>query len=153
MKRFRLRIAALGALMAVGLMITLPAASADVVVAPGTTSIGVNPLDAIGCTGQLGSDQVANCVAIIGTASYLQQVSGSAWTNFGSVVGHEEITGPSMPNGHINSSDQTITTTDNGPLVSWNPNRSVTPGNYCAIFWQKVSGGYSENGPACEYVS
>jgi hypothetical protein len=47
----------------------------------------------------------------------------------------------------------TITTDTTGPLVSWDPDGPVESGNYCAIFWQNVSGGYSENGPACEDVT
>jgi hypothetical protein len=69
------------------------------------------------------------------------------------VTGHEEITGPSIPNGHLNSSKVTITTDTTGPLVSWDPDGPVESGNYCAIFWQNVGGGYSENGPACEDVT
>ena|SRR5665213_3421693 len=128
-----------------------------VVAAPLATAAGAVqapiPLDATGCTGSLVTNQIQNCVLIVGSASYLDYVDGDAWTHFGSVFGHEEITGPSIPNGHMNSSDQTITTTNTGPLVRWAPYSSVTPGSYCAIFWQKVSGGYSENGPACETVS
>jgi len=135
------------ALFSVGVPV---AASADETPSP---SIGVMPLDAIGCTGTYAGDQIENCVAIYGDAQYLNEVDGIAWTHFGSVVGHEEITGPSIPNGHLNSPTQQITTTDNGPLVSWRPDGPVSDGNYCAIFWQNVSGGYSENGPACDYVS
>jgi hypothetical protein len=113
----------------------------------------VTPLDATGCTGTYAGDQIQNCVAIFGTASYLEEVQGLAWTHFGSVVGHEEITGPSIPNGHLNSPTQTINTTTDNPLIAWAPYGPVADGNYCAIFWQNVSGGYSENGPACEYVS
>jgi hypothetical protein len=133
----------------VGMMVVAaPLATAAVAVSP-----NVLPPDATGCTGTLSSNQIENCVAVVGDASYLQSVTGSSWTHFGSVTGHEEITCPSIPNDHLNSSDQTIGTTSDGPLVSWSPDSSVTPGNYCAIFWQKVSGGYSENGPACESVS
>ena len=83
----------------------------------------------------------------------MEEIDGIAFTHFGSVEGHEEITGPSIPNGHLNSPTLTITITNAGPLISWSPNHSVADGNYCAISWQNVSGGYSENGPACEYVS
>jgi hypothetical protein len=81
-----------------------PAALADdQAPAPPTVSV-VTPLDATGCTGQFVGDQIENCVVIYGDAAYLEEIDGIAFTNFGSVVGHEEITGPSIPNGHLNSS-------------------------------------------------
>jgi hypothetical protein len=132
--------------------IGVPAAASADATSP-SVPIGVIPLDAVGCTGSFAGDQIQNCVTIYGDAQYLQEVDGIAFTHFGSVVGHEEITGPSIPNGHLNSPTQTITTANNGPLVSWDPGGPVSDGNYCAIFWQNVSGGYSENGPACDYVS
>jgi hypothetical protein len=130
-----------------------PAALADDQAPTSATVSVVTPFDATGCTGTFAGDQIENCVAIYGDAADLEEMDGIAFTNFGSAVGHEEITGPSIPNGHINSPTQTITTTDEGPLVSWAPHGRVSDGSYCAIFWQNVSGGYSENGPACEYVS
>jgi hypothetical protein len=142
-----------GVVLCLGFVVGVPMASETLQPAPGTTSIEAGPLDAFGCTGTLGSDQIENCVTVFGSASYLEEVDGTAFTHFGSVTGHEEITGPSIPDGHLNSPTETINTTNNGPLISWDPDSSVEPGNYCAIFWQKVSGGYSENGPACEYVS
>lgn len=153
MRRYGTMMTVAGALLFAALGVGMPEVSASVRATPNSTSIDVGPLDAVGCTGAPVTDQIENCVTIIGGASYLQEVSGTAYTHFGSVTGHEEITGPSIPNGHLNSSDQTINTTNNGPLISWNPNAPVESGNYCAIFWKKVSGGYSENGPACEYVS
>ena len=148
MHHYRLTMRAVSLLFAGLIAIGASLASAEV----GASAI-VLPPDASGCTGTLPSNQIENCVSIVGNASYLQTVKGNAWTHFGSVLGHEEITGPSLPNGHINSSDITIDTTNNGSILTWAPYSSVTAGNYCAIFWQKVSGGYSENGPACEHVS
>jgi len=122
---------------------------------PAASSAGaaIVPYDAVGCSGILPTDQIENCVTVVGTASDLQELGGTAFTHSGTAYGHEEITGPSVPGGYMNSTNQTITTANNGPLVSWNPNHSVTAGNYCATFWKKVGSNYTAVGPDCEYVS
>ena len=153
MKRARIPALFAAALVVAVFAVGAPAALAGGTDSASTTSITVMPFDATGCTGTYAGNQIQNCVAIYGTAADLEEMDGIAFTHFGSVVGHEEITGPSLPNGHINSPTLTLTTANNGPLVDWAPNHSVSDGSYCAIFWQNVSGGYSENGPACEYVS
>jgi len=153
MRRVRLLVVLTGAVL-LNFAVWPSIAGATVTPSPSTvTTSPPAPLDAVGCTGVLPTDQIENCVSILGDASYLESVAGSAYTHFGSVTGHEEITGPSIPNGYLNSSKVTITTGTTGPLVSWDPDGPVESGNYCAIFWQNVGGGYSENGPACEDVT
>src|SRR5664280_227545 len=107
MHHHRLTIRAASVLFAGLVVVGAPFASAASAASP-----NVLPPDASGCTGTLPTNQIENCVSIVGNASYLQTVKGNAWTHFGSVVGHEQITGPSVPNGHINSSDLTIDTTN-----------------------------------------
>jgi hypothetical protein len=130
-----------------------PAALADDQAPASPTVSVVTPLEPLAARDPLSAIRSKTVSSSTVMRFYLEEVDGIAFTNFGSVVGHEEITGPGIPGGHRNSSNQTITTVDEGPLISWSPDGSVSDGNYCAIFWQKVSGGYSENGPACEYVS
>jgi hypothetical protein len=153
MQRARISALFVVALLVAVFAVGAPAALGDDTDPASAPSIVISPLDATGCTGTYAGDQIQNCVAIYGTAADLEEIDGIAFTHFGSVQGHEEITGPSLPDGHLNSSTVTLTTTNTGPLVSWSPNHAVQDGSYCAIFWQNVNGGYSENGPACEYVS
>ena len=153
MKRRRIPALFAATLALIVFAVGAPAALADGQASASSTSIVIMPLDATGCTGTYAGDQIQNCVAIYGDAADLIEQDGIAFTHFGTVVGHEEITGPSLPNGHLNSTTRTITQADNGPLVDFAPNGRVSDGTYCAIFWQNVGGGYSENGPACEYVS
>jgi hypothetical protein len=153
MKRGRFPLMITVALTLTVFAVGAPAALADDQTPSSPTVSVILPLDATGCTGSFVGDQIENCVVILGDAAYLEEVQGVAFTNFGSVVGHEEITGPSIPNGHLNSPTQTINTSTGSPLIVWAPYGRVADGNYCAIFWQNVNGGYSENGPACEYVS
>jgi hypothetical protein len=153
MKRGRVPAMFAAALTLAVFAVGAPAALADGQ-APSSAEVSVvTPLDATGCTGTFVGDQIENCVVIYGNARDLEEMQGVAFTNFGSAVGHEEISGPSVPGGHLNSTTQTINTSTGSPLIVWAPNGPVADGSYCAIFWQNVNGGYSENGPACEYVS
>lgn len=93
MQHRRLTIRAMSAFFIGMMVVAAPLETAALAVSPNAL-----PPDATGCTGTLSSNQIENCVAIVGDASYLQSVKGSARTHFGSVTGHEEITGPSIPN-------------------------------------------------------
>ncbi len=118
---------------------------------PQASSVHITPDSADGCTGQLVSDNITNCIAINGSGLYVNFMSATAFVNLVSADIHVELTGPAsvLP---VNTPTYTIPPGDDLG-ITWTKNGDVPPGQYCAITWQLVAGNQQENGPACESVS
>jgi hypothetical protein len=89
---------------------------------------------------------------IQGSSLYVDYMAATSLVYNYTVVEHVELTGPSVPNGHLNSPDYIV---QPGEYIQevWSPQHNEQAGQYCAISWEvSGTGGYYDEGRACESV-
>lgn len=114
------------------------------------SALAVSPLSATGCTGNLPSNNVKNCISIVGSGSHVTGMAAIASIRSYPIVAHLQLYGPGL---NMNTTNILMEPTNDYEL-SWAPDATVKSGQYCATTWQlNGTGGYMANGPACETVS
>lgn len=110
------------------------------------------PDSAIGCVGNLPQDNIQTCMDIQGSGLYVDYMAATSIVYNYAVVEHVELTGKSVPNGHINSDDYVVQPGEY-IQVEWAPHHNESAGGYCADSWELSGmGGYYLAGRACESV-
>ena len=109
----------------------------------------VTPDSDSGCVGNNPWNNIQTCISINGSGLHVNTMTATSYVYLYPVVEHVQLSGPS-----VNYETLDFVIDQGGYLqLTWNANRNVAAGSYCATSWVvNGSGGYSNQGTDCQPV-